>query len=143
MSTAEDERYIPGTEIVSRVVRDLDDGGKLLWIPDSKTEAGRRTLQVPELLQSHLLAIAEGKPSEAKLFARALAIFAVLHTAVYVNFAVLARPRMRPLAYRLLVSWPASFFVAATLLSLPWALAVAFGFHPWAPWLPYAYVKIG
>jgi integrase len=45
-----------------------DDGGKLLWIPDSKTEAGRRTLQVPELLQSHLLAIAEGKPSEAKLF---------------------------------------------------------------------------
>ena len=57
-------------EIVSRVVRDLDDGGKLLWIPDSKTEAGRRTLQVPELLQSHLLAIAEGKPPEAKLFGR-------------------------------------------------------------------------
>jgi len=55
-------------EIVSRVVRDLDDGGKLLWIPDSKTEAGRRQLQVPALLQSHLLAIAEGKPSEAKLF---------------------------------------------------------------------------
>ena len=38
-------------EIVSRVVRDLDDDGKLLWIPDSKTEAGRRTLQVPELLR--------------------------------------------------------------------------------------------
>jgi hypothetical protein len=27
---------------VSRVVRDLDDGGALLWIPDSKTLAGRR-----------------------------------------------------------------------------------------------------
>ena len=23
-------------------VRDLDDGGQLLWIPDSKTEAGKR-----------------------------------------------------------------------------------------------------
>jgi hypothetical protein len=30
------------------VVRDLDDGGALLWIPDSKTLAGRRKLQVPE-----------------------------------------------------------------------------------------------
>jgi integrase len=28
------------SEIVSRVVRDLDDGGALLWIPDSKTLAG-------------------------------------------------------------------------------------------------------
>ena len=29
------------SEIVSRVVRDLDDEGRLLWIPDSKTEAGK------------------------------------------------------------------------------------------------------
>jgi integrase len=56
------------TEIVSRVVRDLDDDGKLLWIPDSKTEAGRRTLQVPELLQPFLKGLAEGKSLEAKLF---------------------------------------------------------------------------
>jgi integrase len=55
-------------EIVTRVVRDLDEGGKLLWIPDSKTEAGRRTLQVLELLQPYLCALAEGKASEAKLF---------------------------------------------------------------------------
>ena len=41
--------------IVSRVVRDLDDDGKLLWIPDSKTEAGRRTPQVPELLRPFLM----------------------------------------------------------------------------------------
>src|SRR4029079_18029117 len=33
------------SEIVSRVVRDLDDDGQLLWIPDSKTWAGRRKLQ--------------------------------------------------------------------------------------------------
>jgi len=56
------------SEIVDRTVRDLDDGGKLLWIPDSKTEAGRRTLQVPELLQPYLRNLAEGKPSKAKLF---------------------------------------------------------------------------
>ena len=43
------------------MVRDLDDDGKLLWIPDSKTEAGRRTLQVPELLRPMLKALAEGK----------------------------------------------------------------------------------
>jgi integrase len=55
-------------EIVSRVVRDLDDEGRLLWIPDSKTEAGRRGLQVPEFLRPHLLGIAEGKSPEAKLF---------------------------------------------------------------------------
>ena len=55
-------------EIVSRAVRDLDDDGKLLWIPDSKTEAGRRTLQVPELIRPFLKDLAEGKASDAKLF---------------------------------------------------------------------------
>jgi integrase len=55
-------------EVVSRVVRDLDDGGQLLWIPDSKTEAGKRTLQVPAVLRSYLLALAEGKKSEELLF---------------------------------------------------------------------------
>ena len=56
------------TEIVSRVARDLDDNGKLLWIPDSKTEAGRRTLQVPEFLRPHLPGIAKGKSPDTKLF---------------------------------------------------------------------------
>ena len=56
------------SEIVSRVVRDLDDDGKLLWIPDSKTEAGRRTLQVPALLQPMLKQLAAGKSPAAMLF---------------------------------------------------------------------------
>jgi integrase len=56
------------SEIVSRVVRDLDDEGRLLWIPDSKTEAGRRTLRVPDLLQPHLRALAEGKAGGAPIF---------------------------------------------------------------------------
>jgi len=70
-------------------------------------------------------------------------VFTALHVAVYVNFVALSRPRMRPLAYRLLVSWPAAFFVTGTLLALPWALALSFGFHPWAPWLPYAFGAVG
>ena len=56
------------SEIVTRVVRNLDDDGKLLWIPDSKTEAGRRTLQVPVFLQPYLKGLAEGKAPDAKLF---------------------------------------------------------------------------
>ena len=70
-------------------------------------------------------------------------LFAALHATVYVNFALLARPRMRHLPYRLLVSWPAALFAAGTLLALPWALARAFGFHPLAPWLPYALGAVG
>jgi predicted MPP superfamily phosphohydrolase len=72
-----------------------------------------------------------------------LPVFAALHVAGYLNFVLLARPRMRPLAFRLLVSWPAAFFVAGTLLALPWAVARACGFHPLAPWLPYALGAIG
>jgi predicted MPP superfamily phosphohydrolase len=69
--------------------------------------------------------------------------FAALHVAVYINFIALSRPRLRSLPYRLVVSWPAAFFSAGTLLSLPWALPLAFGFHPWAPWFPYALGAIG
>lgn len=70
-------------------------------------------------------------------------IFAGLHVATYLNFLALARPRMRSLPYRLLVSWPAAFMVAGSLLGMPWAIASALGFHPWAPWLPYALAAVG
>jgi integrase len=56
------------TEIISRVVRDLDDEGRLLWIPETKTAAGRRTLQVPELVRGHLREIAKGKRPQELLF---------------------------------------------------------------------------
>jgi predicted MPP superfamily phosphohydrolase len=79
----------------------------------------------------------------APMFRAVLPAFAVLHVIVYLNFIALARPRMRPFVYRLLVSWPAAFFAAGTLLSLPWALARAAGFTPWAPWLPYALGAVG
>ena len=55
-------------EVVSRIVRDLDDDGRLLCIPDSKTAAGKRTLEVPEALRSSLLRLAEGRKAEEPLF---------------------------------------------------------------------------
>lgn len=75
--------------------------------------------------------------------ARIFPVFVVFHVATYVNFLALARPRMRGLVYRLLVSWPSAFMLAGTLLGMPWAIAAALGFHPWAPWLPYALAAIG
>lgn len=39
-------------------------------LPDSKTEGGRRRLQVPEVLRTHLLALAKGKRPEDLLFGR-------------------------------------------------------------------------
>lgn len=59
------------TEIVTRKVNDLDTdeaAGDLLWIPCSKTPAGRRTLEVPDVLRPLLLRQAEGKTSGECLF---------------------------------------------------------------------------
>ena len=39
-----------------------------------------------------------------------LPLYATLHVIVFVNFLFLSKPRMRRLPYRVLVSWPASFF---------------------------------
>jgi predicted MPP superfamily phosphohydrolase len=70
-------------------------------------------------------------------------VFTAFHVAVYANFVLLSRPRMRSLPFRLLLSWPSAVMVAGTLLSLPWAIAIALGFHPWVPWLPYGLAAIG
>jgi len=70
-------------------------------------------------------------------------VLTALHVTVYVNFALLARPRMRQLPFRLLISWPSAFFAAGTLFALPWAIAVALGFHPWAAWIPYVLSAVG
>lgn len=44
-------------EILSRQVRDVDDGGRALWIPDGKTKNARRRLSVPEELQPMVKAV--------------------------------------------------------------------------------------
>ena len=69
--------------------------------------------------------------------------FVALHVTVFVQATLLMWPRMMPLAYRLLISWPSAFFLAGTLLGWPWALLRGLGFEPWAPWLPYVVALIG
>jgi hypothetical protein len=69
--------------------------------------------------------------------------FAALQAMLFVHFFALTQPRMRPLAYRLLVSLPASYFVAATFLAFPWAIAAALGLHPYGLWIPYAITALG
>ncbi|MFA4973884.1 MAG: tyrosine-type recombinase/integrase [bacterium] len=56
------------SEVVGRIVRDVDDNGRVLWVPDSKTEKGKRTQEVPKELQPYLLQLASGKTPEARLF---------------------------------------------------------------------------
>ena len=70
-------------------------------------------------------------------------VFSAFHALAYLNFILLSRPRMRSLPFRLVVSWPASWMVAGTMLALPWGVLVALRFHPWAPWLPYALAIVG
>jgi len=55
-------------EVLQREVRDVDDGGTLLWIPDSKTPAGKRTQEVPAFLVSLLVEQAKGRPGTEPLF---------------------------------------------------------------------------
>src|SRR5689334_1136583 len=69
--------------------------------------------------------------------------YAYLQATVYVHYLSLVRPRLRPALHRFLVSIPASFFLAGTLLAFPWAILRGIGFHPWAQWLPYAVAFAG
>jgi integrase len=55
-------------EVLGRVVRDLDDGGRVLWITRGKTDNARRRLEVPEILRPLLARLADHKPAEALLF---------------------------------------------------------------------------
>lgn len=56
-------------EVRRREVRDLDDGGRVLWVPSGKTKNARRRLEVPEALREPLQRLAGGRPPEALLFA--------------------------------------------------------------------------
>jgi integrase len=56
------------SEVVSLVARDVDDQGRLLWISDAKTEAGKRCLEVPEVLRPLLLQLKEERASDSRLF---------------------------------------------------------------------------
>lgn len=66
------------SELTNLRVRDLDDGGRLLWIrpvhdgsqDHLKTPAARRALNVPAVLQQFLLELAAGRPAGDFLFGR-------------------------------------------------------------------------
>lgn len=79
----------------------------------------------------------------APAFAAAWPLFLALQATVYLHFASLVRPALRPTGWRALVSLPASFFVAGTFLAAPWAIASALGADPPLPWLPYAIALLG
>ncbi len=56
------------SEVIERDVRDLDDSGRLLWIRESKTDAGKRAVEVPEMLRPLLLGLAKDRIAAAPLF---------------------------------------------------------------------------
>ena len=56
------------SEVLDRVVRDVDDGGRYLWIDAGKTANARRHLEVPEMMQPYLRQLTQGKREEDWLF---------------------------------------------------------------------------
>jgi uncharacterized protein len=70
-------------------------------------------------------------------------LFLYGHAAVFVQSLALIRPSMRGLGYRALISIPAAFFGAGTVLALPWVLLGALGLKLPAVWLPYAVALLG
>lgn len=56
------------SEVAQLSVRDLDNGGHLLWVADSKTEAGRRTLEVPDDLHPLFQKMSTGKVATDPIF---------------------------------------------------------------------------
>jgi integrase len=56
------------SEVVKRVVRDLDDEGHILVVEDAKTPAGNRRMKVPLVLRPLLLSLAAGKQPSERLF---------------------------------------------------------------------------
>lgn len=76
-------------------------------------------------------------------FGRLFPAVAALQALVFLSALVLIRPGLRGLPYRALVSVPASFFAAGTLLAWPWAVVAAFGVTPHGAWLPFFFAAVG
>jgi hypothetical protein len=63
--------------------------------------------------------------------------------ATFIYFFRIGRVQNPRGAYRVLVSWPASWFSASTFLALPWAVVAVFGGTPHLVWLPMLVGVIG
>ncbi len=70
-------------------------------------------------------------------------LFIYGHAAMMVGSVALIRPHMKPVAFRILVSWPEAVYGAGTLLGFPIAILAAFGVHPPGWWLSYALAVVG
>lgn len=56
------------SEIMGLIRRSVDDGGRRLIVLDSKTDAGKRTLSLPEPIRPYLLRLTVGLGPEDRLF---------------------------------------------------------------------------
>lgn len=56
------------SEVTSRKVRDVDDGGRLLWVPCSKTPAGVRQVAIPDVIRQPLQRLIRGKSTALALW---------------------------------------------------------------------------
>lgn len=56
------------SEVLSRCVRDLDEGGSILLIGHGKTKNARRRLELPDFLQPHLRRLAASRCGDELLF---------------------------------------------------------------------------
>jgi hypothetical protein len=72
-----------------------------------------------------------------------LPVVALLQLVTCVHFLSLTFPALRPLWWRVLVSWPGQWFVASTFLAIPWSIAAgALGAAPlW--WVAYLLGLVG
>jgi integrase len=56
------------SEVTDRLVRDIDDGGRVIVIPHAKTRAGVRRLRIPEVLRPLVAGQSTGKSPTDRLF---------------------------------------------------------------------------
>jgi integrase len=55
-------------EVTARVARDIDDDGRVLWVPFGKTHNARRRLRIPEQLRPLILRLMATKRADEPLF---------------------------------------------------------------------------
>ena len=55
-------------EVTARVARDIDDDGRVLWVPFGKTSNARRRLRIPEQLRPLILRLMAPKRADELLF---------------------------------------------------------------------------
>ena len=55
-------------EVAARVVRDIDDDGRVLWIPSGKTRNAKRRLKIPEQMRPLVLKRIQGRKPDELIF---------------------------------------------------------------------------